>query len=148
MSRKGMFLHIGGAKLPLRPPSGSRMPDPEAREHVLDPESRRFQARVRQVIVRRLAQGPNIVGVAEDLSLNVRTLQRRLAETGAPFRSLLDQCRRERALRELESGRKSVGEIASMLGYSDPSHFVRAFNRWTGQAPIRYRSKSPPESRS
>ncbi len=98
-----------------------------------------IRARVRQVILRQLPRGPTIVDVAADMSLNVRTLQRRLATEGAPFRTLLDQCRRERALKEIARGHRSVGEISALLGYSDPSHFVRAFHRWTGDTPTHYR---------
>lgn len=99
----------------------------------------RFQARVTRAIHSLLPQAPTIVDVAEDMSVNVRTLQRRLAKAGVPFRTLLDDCRRQRALAALEDGNLSVGEIAQSLGYSDPSHFVRAFHRWTGCAPTHYR---------
>lgn len=117
------------------------MPTSDPSDGRLDRESKRFQARVRRVIQRLLPRGPTIVDVAADMSLNVRTLQRRLAASGVPFRTLLDECRREHALRDVQSGRLSISDISTRLGYSDPSHFVRAFRRWTGAAPTRYREE-------
>jgi AraC-like DNA-binding protein len=80
-----------------------------------------------------------IVVVAENLSINVRTLQRRLASAGTSFRDLLSECRRQKALRELAESDRPVGDVSLRLGYSDPAHFARAFRRWTGSTPIEYR---------
>lgn len=33
----------------------------------------------------------------------------------------------------------ALSEIAQMLDYRDPSNFCRAFQRWTGQSPMRWR---------
>ncbi|MEZ5557758.1 MAG: AraC family transcriptional regulator [Pseudomonadales bacterium] len=87
-----------------------------------------------------LASDPSIVAVARRLSVSVRTLQRRLVRSEATYRRLLDRCRRQRAELELRRGVLSIGEISAQLGYSNPSHFVRAFQRWTGQAPTRFRA--------
>lgn len=35
--------------------------------------------------------------------------------------------------------RRSSGEIAYLLGFSDSSSFGRAFKRWAGQTPSHYR---------
>ena len=40
----------------------------------------------------------------------------------------------------LASGKYTATEIAYMVGYSDPAHFTRAFKRWTGSPPSRYRA--------
>jgi AraC-like DNA-binding protein len=34
-----------------------------------------------------------------------------------------------------------LGEVASHLGYSEPSAFTRAFRRWSGESPSRWRQK-------
>jgi AraC-like DNA-binding protein len=31
-----------------------------------------------------------------------------------------------------------ITQVALQLGYADPSHFVRAFRRWTGQTPSEF----------
>jgi AraC-like DNA-binding protein len=81
---------------------------------------------------------PTIITVATMLSMNVRTLQRHLGEHGLTFRILLDKYRRECAIRKLSDGSQSISEIATDLGYSDPSHFSRAFLRWTGRSPSQF----------
>ena len=114
------------------------MPSASRRVHVRTESPEMFQAKVARVIHRLMRHGPTIVDVAHDMSINVRTLQRRLAASGTPFRALLDDCRRQRATAALLNGTQSIGQISQSLGYSDPSHFVRAFHRWTGHAPTHY----------
>jgi AraC-like DNA-binding protein len=41
----------------------------------------------------------------------------------------------------LEQPDIAVSEIAYLLGFADPSTFVRAFKRWTGETPARYRAQ-------
>ena len=38
----------------------------------------------------------------------------------------------------LSEGRLAIGEIAFLLGLSEPSAFHRAFKQWTGHAPLTY----------
>lgn len=96
------------------------------------------EASVRQTIQKLLPTHPSLAAVAARLSINVRTLQRRLAESGTSFRLLLDDCRRQRAEEALRQGELSVTEVSRQLGYSDPAHFVRAFRRWNGYPPTRF----------
>jgi AraC-like DNA-binding protein len=72
--------------------------------------------------------------------MSARTLQRRLKRNGVDFDALHDETRRSEALRLIELRKYSATEIAYMVGYSDPAHFTRAFKRWTGQAPSRFRA--------
>jgi AraC-like DNA-binding protein len=77
--------------------------------------------------------------VARALALTERTLQRRLAEEGVQFRSLVDDVRRGLALRYLSERTMSLTEIALMLGFSEQAAFHRAFVRWTGKTPGHFR---------
>ncbi len=77
--------------------------------------------------------------VAAQLRLTRRTLQRELKTRGTSHTQLLDDARRERALRLLEDGALSVTEVAYRLGLSEPSAFFRAFRRWTGTSPTAFR---------
>ncbi|MFZ5693562.1 MAG: helix-turn-helix domain-containing protein [Pseudomonadota bacterium] len=77
--------------------------------------------------------------VAKRLKISARTLQRRLNDWGVNFEELIDEYRRDRAVRLLARADHTVLEIAYSLGYSDPAHFTRAFNRWTGVSPRAYR---------
>ncbi len=78
--------------------------------------------------------------VAKRLNISARTLQRRLNDWGVTFEELVDEYRRDRALRLLMRADHSVLEIAYSLGYSDPAHFTRAFKRWQGVSPRIYRN--------
>jgi len=78
--------------------------------------------------------------VARRLNISARTLQRRLNDWGVTFEELVDEYRRDRALRLLMRDDHSVLEIAYSLGYSDPAHFTRAFKRWQGVSPRIYRN--------
>ncbi len=97
-------------------------------------------SRTRAVVPEVLATGdPGLAAVARRLGLGARTLQRRLSEAGETFAGLVDQVRRERAMREVGLGTKGFGEIAFMLGFAQASAFDRAFRRWTGDTPSAYR---------
>ena len=100
-----------------------------------------IQELVRRAIHRLLPTDPTILAVAQVLSVNVRTLQRRLAKSGATYRRLLDDCRRREAEEALGRHDLRIAEVSRRLGYSDPAHFVRAFRRWTGHAPTHFGSK-------
>ena len=78
---------------------------------------------------------PTIERVAPRLGMSVRTLQRRLHEWGHSFEDIVDDTRRDVAIERLTAGDTSITETAFLLGYSDLSHFTRAFRRWTGTTP-------------
>jgi len=82
---------------------------------------------------------PTIGQVARAMCLSERTLQRRLAQEGVKFSTLLDEVRLQLASRYLEAGRASLTEIAYLLGFADPNSFFRSFKRWTGVTPDNYR---------
>ena len=69
------------------------------------------------------------------MDISVRTLQRRLHRHGLTYSALVERVRHEEACRLLQEHGKSIAEIAVRLGYSDPSHFSRAFRRWEGVSP-------------
>ncbi len=105
------------------------------------PQTESWIDRVRQDVARALPDGhPSIGLVAQQLSLSVRTLQRRLVEQGVVYRGLVDDVRRELALGYLADPALSLTELAFLLGYSELSAFDRAFRRWTGTSPGAFRA--------
>jgi AraC-like DNA-binding protein len=108
------------------------------------PESSELRARVRAQIHELLRGGtPSLEAVCERLKLSRRTLQRHLSSGGTSFAEELDGARHALALRYLSDPRISLQEAAFLLGFSDVTAFHRAFQRWTGQTPSRFRT--PPE---
>jgi AraC-like DNA-binding protein len=95
---------------------------------------------VRAIIDLELLGGrPNLSRIVRRAGLSKRTLQRWLAELGLSFSDLLKDTLQRRAINLLRQPDHSITEIAFMLGYSDPAHFSRAFERWSGVAPGRWR---------
>jgi AraC-like DNA-binding protein len=80
--------------------------------------------------------------VARQLGMSERTLQRRLAEDGVSFKELVEEVRKAAAGRYLEGSTLAIGEIAYLLGYSEPAAFHRAFKRWHAMTPEHFRARS------
>lgn len=102
----------------------------------------RFTDQVRQRIAEQMrGQTPAVELVAARMHMSPRTLQRKLQDEGTRYAELVNDLRREFALRYLEQGRESISEIAFLLGFSEVSTFHRAFKRWCGQTPAEYRRR-------
>jgi AraC-like DNA-binding protein len=85
---------------------------------------------------------PDAVTLARQMGMSPRTLSRRLHERGLTYQEVVDQARRELALRHLLNKDLKVLEVAFLLGFSEVSTFYRAFRRWTGTTPAAYRRES------
>ena len=95
---------------------------------------------VRSIITGELRGGdPSLERVADQLGFTPRTLQRKLQELGASHNELLDQMRRQLAMRYLREREMAICEVAYLLGFSESSSFHRAFKRWTGVTPKEFR---------
>lgn len=76
--------------------------------------------------------------VAEALGISGRHLNRRLADEGSSFKLLRDAALYQMAERHLRTDERLV-DIAEALGFSDESAFAKAFRRWAGESPARFR---------
>ena len=101
-----------------------------------DPAPAAMAVQVRRQLAEGMAEGPmTLAQVARRLHLSERSLQRRLDAEGTRFAQLLDDVRRDMALRYIADERLTLGEVAYLLGFAEPSPFHRAFKRWTGMTP-------------
>lgn len=101
--------------------------------------------RARVAVARRLQDGtPRRATIAADMGVSDHTLQRRLADEGISFTRLVEDTRRELAQHHLADPRKSLSEIAYLLGYSEQSAFFRASLRWFGESPGEHRARVLP----
>ena len=104
-------------------------------------EEEGLRRRLRTVLIDELRRGlPTLDGAAARLGIGARTLRRRLQEERTAFHEVLDETRRDLAKRYVREQRLPLGEVAFLLGFSEPSAFHRAFKRWTGTTPAAYRS--------
>lgn len=83
--------------------------------------------------------------LAARLNMAPRTLRRRLASEGVSFSALVDEIVCDEAQRLMRSSRMPIEEVARRLGYTSASSFARAFHRWTGKSPARYRREAGTE---
>ena len=100
-----------------------------------------LSARVRaQLNALPITDWPSFEELAKGLGMSVPTLRRRLRGEGQSFGTIKDELRFVIAERLLQENRLSVAEVAAELGYSEPSAFYRAFHKWMGQSPGRFRT--------
>ena len=144
-SWNGVSVPLEAWRLPLR------RRDPVLRQ-VLEAQANDILARlpartglaleVQRALTARVAGGDTrIDALARQLAMSGRTLQRRLAAEGVSYQELLDEARKEAAGRYISESTLAIGEIAYLVGYSEPAPFHRAFKRWYGMTPEAFRQK-------
>lgn len=97
-----------------------------------------FPKKVRLLLARNIGSFPSLERAARMLGMSGRTLRRQLFCSGTTFQAELDKVRKEFAISLLEERKKSITQIALLLGFNDSSAFSRAFKRWTGVTPSQY----------
>ena len=103
---------------------------------------RSFAQQVQRLLAKQLAGGRICADeVAASLQMSRRTLSRKLDREGTGFRALLDEMRRTLAARYLIDEGMSVADVAQRLGFAEVAAFHRAFKRWYGTTPHRYRTE-------
>ena len=85
---------------------------------------------------------PSLKQVSEHFAQNERTFQRALAKNGVNFQEMVDELRKAMAMQYIKNDYNFL-DIAMMLGYSEQSAFHRAFKRWTGLTPSKFRRELP-----
>ena len=100
-----------------------------------------LRTRVENAISSLLPHGRVILGdVARSLGMSERTLARKLSDEGLNFTEILQQLRRDLAVRYLDDRKLHVSKIAWLLGFHEVSAFTHAFKRWTGKTPSELRT--------
>ncbi|WP_245178193.1 AraC family transcriptional regulator [Cupriavidus sp. AcVe19-1a] len=100
---------------------------------------------VRGILHAALVHGarlPTLAELAERFDVSEPTLRRRLAADGSSYRVLREHNLQEYAEQCLCTTNWSIGRIAEQLGFASEEAFRRAFQRWTGHAPTRFRRES------
>jgi AraC-like DNA-binding protein len=99
-------------------------------------DTSQLRTRVENAISSVLPHGRVLVeDVARSLGMSERTLTRKLSDEGLNFTEILQQLRRDLAVRYLDDRKLHVSKIAWLLGFQEVSAFTHAFKRWTGKTP-------------
>ncbi|HXM61568.1 MAG TPA: AraC family transcriptional regulator [Terriglobales bacterium] len=95
-----------------------------------------FSQSVLSFVRQRLNGGDfDLDSAARHFHLSRRTLQRKLRLADVSLRSLVQQARRDLSQHLLVDAGMTATETAYALGYSEPSVFHRAFQKWHGMPP-------------
>jgi AraC-like DNA-binding protein len=131
------------APLNIHDPEQLRVAEEMARKQLADQQQHQdwlgqVKRQVRDLMVVR---SPRRESVAERLNVSVRTLDRRLAESGLTWQKLLDAMRSQLAREYLADPEMNIQSIATRLGFADVRAFQRRFRVWTGTTPSDYRNR-------
>ncbi|MDP9877876.1 AraC-like DNA-binding protein [Variovorax boronicumulans] len=89
--------------------------------------------RVRQLVLMLLPSGNcTLEQIAGYLSVDARTVRRRLLNEGTSYQLLLDQVRKALVQRYLRGAPRKYAEIALLLGFNGPTSFSRWFRKQFG----------------
>jgi AraC-like DNA-binding protein len=104
-------------------------------------DTSQLRTRVENAISSLLPHGRVLVeDIARSLGMSERTLARKLSDEGLNFTEILQQLRRDLAVRYLDDPKLNVSKIAWLLGFHEVSAFTHAFRRWTGKTPSQMRA--------
>ena len=128
----------------FQPIDRQRPPRPRYLPPGADDEDRELPAHLTGAVrlLLKTYMGKRPLPISELASLadcSVRSLQRELREAGCSFSSLLQDVRYLSSVPLLMHSSTSITELAYELGYSDPAHFSRAFQRVSGTSPSAFR---------
>ena len=85
---------------------------------------------------------PSIRRMAAAAGMSSRSFQRQLEREGASFSQLLAETKQIETLKRLKEDKLTIAAIAADLGYSDQAALTRAFRRWTGISPSKFRGRT------
>lgn len=98
--------------------------------------------RVRDYVHAHLTSDMAVADLARQVNLSPHHFSMLFKQTvGVPPHQYVLQERIDAALRQVAAGRMTLSEVALSVGFSDQSHFSRAFRKLTGTTPTQYAAK-------
>ncbi|GAA5321055.1 MAG: hypothetical protein Aseana_31190 [Candidatus Pelagadaptatus aseana] len=91
------------------------------------------------IIINKLEGQLKLSSVANYLCLSERTVTRRLNNCDLKYRDIIEEVKFYLSVKYLLASPVNIAEIARMVGYANPSNFCKAFKRWSGVTPLKYR---------
>ncbi|MEO8124145.1 MAG: AraC family transcriptional regulator [Burkholderiales bacterium] len=130
--------------VPLRSSDPQRLRSLEAQARAIEAEATGdLPAQLRRMLRRQLLSGSTSMNhIAAELVMHRRTLDRKLKPHAISFQALVDDVRYEVARQLLSDTAMPMIAIAQSLHFADASTFTRAFRRWSGMPPTRWRVRT------
>ncbi|MBN9088040.1 MAG: helix-turn-helix transcriptional regulator [Reyranella sp.] len=95
---------------------------------------------VRELVLDDIGKEPPRLGaVAKALKLSPKSLERRLRFRRTSFSRIVDDIRRDLSSQWLRDTDMTLDQVAFLAGYAATAAWLRAFKRWTGTTPKRFR---------
>ncbi|WP_344935396.1 AraC family transcriptional regulator [Zhongshania borealis] len=104
--------------------------------------SKSWHYKVRSVLETRLNANPCFSDIASTLNLHPHTLRSYLRQEGFQYQDIKNRLRCDSAIFHLSHTGRSVEETAALVGFSEPSSFIRSFKNWTGAKPLEYKKRA------
>jgi AraC-like DNA-binding protein len=102
-------------------------------------DSKSISYKVQRLLMAQPGTFPTFDKVAHELKMRERSLRRRLSAEKTSYSQLVATLRTKIASRYLQRTEIPSISIATLLGFSAPANFLRAFKRATGMTPEQYR---------
>ena len=140
-SQKCSYILLDNALLSLPPlPAGNSLSVSAAPDY--EQLQKDFVGSLEQLLLSYVQESNLSIELAAGLcNTSKRSLQRRLKKMGTCFSEVLEHAQFRAASRMLHHTRMTITDVSSQLGYSDVSHFARAFRRTAGVTPRMYRQQ-------
>lgn len=142
-SETGFYLSLEDLAFPL-PTADSRSRAQALDKFLSQPAllSAEWTHRSRRALRSLLIEGrSSMPEVARHLGVGSRTLRRMLAREDTTFEAVRDAVRLAIARDLLSMSTLSVGDLALTLNFANPTTFIKAFRRWTGETPAAWRDR-------
>jgi AraC-like DNA-binding protein len=92
----------------------------------------------------------SVASLAQDLELNIRSVQRMFHQAGSSPKAYILARRLEEAARQLRTaaatGRVNITQLAISLGFNDPGYFSRVFHEEYGVTPTQFLRRHRPSA--
>tara|TARA_R110000772_G_scaffold46687_6_gene106618 strand:+ start:47997 stop:48998 length:1002 start_codon:yes stop_codon:yes gene_type:complete len=103
--------------------------------------SKSWHYKVSSLVEATLQNKPSFADLAKVLNIHPHTLRNYLRQEGFQYQEIKDRVRCDTAIFHLSSMGCSVEETAFLIGFSEPSAFIRSFKKWTGTKPMAYKRR-------
>ncbi|MGI9285290.1 MAG: AraC family transcriptional regulator ligand-binding domain-containing protein [Pseudomonadales bacterium] len=98
---------------------------------------------IKSILGRDFREGmPSFEAIADTLHMSSSALRRRLMKENTSYQELKNESRRAAAIDYLRNDDLKIQEVVELLGFAEPSSFVKSFRSWTGMTPSAYRESA------